>query len=196
MSWPPSDQEWGEILSDLPADAREAARVAVDAAAQEYSNGTPLKRWRHVHKVASSSIESLREAISDLGLDPKAEELMRQVDKLQNIPGEAATWATHYLPRTKKARLHIKLLRAWTNAGKELGASEDGPSQRFLCRIRAKAGISFSPRGAKAVIKREQERRTTLEVLQSDPVLMSARGNLATDIQGIYLIDTSGNRKP
>ena len=172
ITWPPSEPEWNEILRELPAENRASTRAAVQAAVQEYLTGSGksqssaehANQWQRVKRLAGSkSLVAFRESTRKLRLyqplDPEAEWLLGLADQLEVVPAKAGARALLYRPRSKKARLYKGLIRSWTNAGGSLGASEQGPLQRFLCQLVRKLGFRLSDRGAKATIRREQERR-------------------------------------
>lgn len=202
MNWPPNEMEWDEILGELPAEARASTRAAVDAAVHEYLSGSGdpqssaerAQIWRRVEKLADSkSIAAFRDAIQKLGsykpLDPEAKWLLELADQLVVAPKKARARTLLYRPRSKKSRLYTDLIGSWTNAGGFLGASEEGPLQRFLCRVVRKIGLRLSDRGAKAAIQREQERRATLKVLDLD---FAPQGGMSADA---FVIDPSGRGK-
>ena len=203
MAWPPNEREWDEILGDLPVDGRLSARGAIDAAAREYLGGAVdaessserSQQWKRVQSLAKSTgILAFREAIlkvcSHDPMDPEAAWLAGLADQLEAVAEKARARALFYRPRTTKARLYTGLIRAWTNAGGFIGASEEGPLQRFLCQITMRVGICLSDRGAKDVIRREQKRRAALEVLHEPP--LGAVGGMAVTTS---VIDPTGRKK-
>ena len=188
MTWPPSELEWDKILERLPAEACAATRTAVDAAVHEYSTDSEdpesslehAQHWQRIKRLAASKgIAAFREAIRKLSsyqpLDEEARWLLQLADQLELVPRKAQARALFYRPRSKKARLYTAVIRSWTNASGFLGASEEGPRQRFVCRVVRNVGLRLSDRGAKAVIQREQERRAALKVLEE---VLGAQANM------------------
>ena len=201
MTWPPSELEWDKILEQLPAEARAATRTAVDAAVHDYSTDSEdpqsslehAQHWQRIKRLAASKgIAAFREAIRKLSsyqpLDEEARWLLQLADQLELLPRKAQARALFYRPRSKKARLYTAVIRSWTNASGFLGASEEGPLQRFVCRVVRNIGLRLSDRGAKAVIQREQERRAALKVLEE---VLGAQANMNA---AAFVINSSGQR--
>ena len=86
-------------------------------------------------------------------------------------------------------RLYVALIRAWTNSGGFLGASEEGPLQRFLSQVLRRLGLPLSERGVKAAIQREQGRRLGLRVKN---IGFGGQSDMTTDA---LAINSSGMNK-
>jgi hypothetical protein len=171
--------------------------MAVNVAIQEYqtsSNTKPSSEqsrlWRRL--AFSKCIGVFFQTIDRLGSyrhDADSEKLLHLADELKQVLKKADARAVFYRPRDKKSRLYTGLIRAWIDAGGFLGASEEGPLQRFLCRIAKIVPFRLGARGAKAVIEREKERRAALTILSE---ALGAQGRLSA---GAFTIDQLGNRK-
>ena len=140
-----------------PAEARAATRTAVDAAVHDYSTDSEdpqsslehAQHWQRIKRLAASKgIAAFREAIRKLSsyqpLDEEARWLLQLADQLELLPRKAQARALFYRPRSKKARLYTAVIRSWTNASGFLGASEEGPLQRFVCRVVRNIGLRLS----------------------------------------------------
>ena len=177
ITWPPGEPERNEIMRELPAEARARSRTAVEAAVQEYLTGSRepqstadrRRQWQRVKRLAASKAfiafcDVTRKLASYEPLDPELRPLLKLVDQLEELPKKAGDRALVYGLRNRKMRLRAALIRAWTDAGGFLGASEEGPLQRFLRQVLGRIGLRLTKRGVKAAIKREQERRSRLNV--------------------------------
>ena len=186
MSWPPSEQEWAEILNDVPTDQHAKVRTFVDARVQEYWQGeTQHRLWNAIATQARTklmqgfcqNVEKLRVYLPD----PESEWVLHLAAELASVAARAKARAEVYSKNNRKQRLYAGILRAWTDTDerRRLGASEVGPAQRLLCAIVERLGIQLSERGAKQAIRREQDRRETLFVRKEN---WSATGSLSDDL--------------
>lgn len=196
ITWPPSETEWDQIMRELPAKTRASCRAAVEAAVQEYLTGRSAAerrcQWARVKKLAGSkTFTAFCGAIRKLASeeDPEINRLLELVDQLEELPKKAGNRAFVYGLRNRKMRLRAALIRAWTDAGGNLGASEEGPLQRFLRQVLGKVGLQLTKRGIKAAIQREQERRAGLIVKHIGLGMHSAL------TAGAFVIDSSGRKK-
>jgi hypothetical protein len=204
--WPPDARAWGEILVDLPTDSHATVRAAVEAAVEEYfgaddcadESPTESDVWQALAKQADSkAMRSFCANIAKLqayASNPEAVLLLFLASELGKVAAKAEARAVLSRPRSRKARLYVALMRAWTNAGRDLGQSEEGPLSRFLCRIANAVPFRLSSSGAKRAIGREQERRRALTILTGEVELVGQAAMLIDETK-IYLIDQFGNRK-
>lgn len=143
---------------------------ALKPVVHDYLDGTSmlrLRQWQRIQKLTESkTIIELRKVIRDMATvdpDPRHHLLL---DALKHFSARAKFEATmFYGPRGQRRLLYAGVMRAWTNAGGILGASESGPLQRLLCLVAKRLKFTLSPRGAKDAIEREKNRRERLETL-------------------------------
>jgi hypothetical protein len=144
-------------------------RAFVDRVVQEYSDGAlQHKLWNAIAKQADSKLVRIFcKNVQNLGVyppDPDSEWLLRLGAELREVSARAKARAASYRKNDRKQRLYAGILRAWTGTDerRRLGASDEGPAQRFLCAITRSLSIPLTDRGARGVITREQARREAL----------------------------------
>jgi hypothetical protein len=191
---------------DLPTNSHATVRAAVEVAVEEYfgaddcadESSSESNLWRALAKQADSkAMRSFCTNIAKLQAYPSNQEavlLLFLASELGKVAAKAKARAVLSRPRNRKARLYVALMRAWTDAGRDLGQSEEGPLARFLCRIAKAVPFRLSSSGAKQAIRREQERRRALTILSVGEVL-AAQGAMLIDETKVYLVDRFGNRK-
>ena len=91
----------------------------------------------------------------------EALELRSTVRDLTRLHKKARTRVARFQQQGRRAKFYRAVLRAWSDA-RVLGQTETGPTARFLCAVSEGVSLHLTGRGAKEIIKREQERRRTL----------------------------------
>jgi hypothetical protein len=158
MSWPPSEQEWHKIMSDLPAGADPLAfRSAVDWAVQRYQtdDNSDRGRWQRIAKlVRSKAVAALCREIGQLEHWPSdlARESMAQwVKGLDAVTGIAdVNVAATAREGERRERLYENLLICCAGPGAlPLSDSASGPTNRVMQGLLAQ--IVPDPPGARGV---------------------------------------------
>jgi hypothetical protein len=198
MSWPPSEEEWIDILKDVSPPDWHATRAAVERAVDEYGENAErdeaeLQLRNDIKRQAD--LEGFR-ALCNLMDDllqrcPDDLTLRQQLDVLHQIYTHADIRAAVLLPSSRRERFLAALSLAWTGPGKgKLPIAEVGPHADFMCAITDRVLPHMSSSGIKAFARRERVRRKALHIL--DEVLRGQGEFKATG----FLIDADGRPKP
>jgi hypothetical protein len=202
MSWPPREQEWYEILRDLPPDAdRVAVRVAIEAAVRVYVETADRDQahhdlWEHFENIGGrQNFQKLLELVGQLSTpDPIAQTLIDGVNLLRQSYSIADIEGAIYLPTNRHEQFLASLSLAWTGPGKgELPKSESGPFVDFMYRITELVQRNpLEGSGVKEFVRRELKRRAALDILKG---VWSMHGQGAVK-SAAFLTDAFGQRKP
>jgi hypothetical protein len=127
------------------------------------------RQWQHLQKLAKNkAVCKLQGVLRNLAeVDEDGSRLMSLADGLKQTRARANFEASFDGERGYRKVLYASIMRAWTNAGGALGASQSGPLQRLLCLLAKNLNFRLGPRGAKDVIERERNRRHQLDKLNS-----------------------------
>jgi hypothetical protein len=205
LKWPPTDEEWGEVLQPLPPAAdRSSVQQAVEAAVREYlKEADQDQRLREVYRrigryAGSQGMKKVCQAILQLKgfpIDSVAEGLLRQVEPNMQIHGQAKVRAAIHLTTARDGRLMSRLSLVWTGPGKgKLPISETGPFVEFFSSIyRRVFRRPIDGSGVKRFVRREWARR---EILTTIKLNWAGQGGFKIDESGVYVIDARGQRKP
>ncbi len=172
---------WSVILRDLPPATHARVRTAVEAARAAYFAAGDAEAsaeqeclWRGIANYAGGKqTQGFFDLVAQLPPE-EALELRSTVRDLTRLHKKARTRVARFQQQGRRAKFYRAVLRAWSDA-RVLGQTETGPTARFLCAVSEGVSLHLTGRGAKEIIKREQERRRTLERLeQKYPIINAA----------------------
>ena len=201
MLWPPGEDEWRELLQQLPPHAdRGAVRQAIEVAVRKHIEDK--KHHRRFHDLWQRIIEAGRswqkvgeyfrliQQLKDFPLDPHTEAVLGSAEALGQIRRPAKIRTADY---AAAERLKSRLSRAWTDQGQaKMPISETGPFVDFFCAVTARVlppGLGGG--GVKSFVRREKRRRAMLTLLKAREGVV-----MRIDEDKVYLIDASGQRNP
>lgn len=96
---------------------------------------------------------------------------------------EARARVALFQQQGRKAKFYRAVLLAWSSADRTIGQTETGPTARFLCATSEGVSLHLSGRGAKRIIKAEQNRRRALKRLEQKYQSMALIGEAAKEIE-------------
>jgi hypothetical protein len=189
-TWPPSAEQWEEILRELPANKHEAVRARIEESVRNYftdelEQSPRHECWQDLQDKLSSNVADLCEILKKTAdadpANPERERLLHLAEEIDQVRRRAKDYVKLYGRRGRQNRLWTWLLIAWNrDGGGELSDSADGPLVRFFDAI---AGLIFEqPIGGttvRGIVKREKERRDGLVV--REPVVLQGRRGLSAD---------------
>jgi hypothetical protein len=190
--WPPSEEDWRDLLRELPDTAdRRAVQIEIKAAVRGYVERTQHDDVQHslrkkVEEAVPTALAKLSplKQLAALSRD-EFNAIYRQIEALpQSLTPEQLN-AAAYLPRERRERLLTRLLHALIGPGRlRFAHSDDTPLARTLSLIMDYVPSGpLSARGAREFFERYFDRWCLLRAT------LGGRINLSIDESKIFLID-------